>query len=526
MRVLLWGDPEFARRFAESTHLYDGDGFEVTEPLGTKMQAQPHDQKPFDLMRSQYRYYDYEFERYWHFYQVFGRMAYNPNTPTEVWDREFARRFGPDAGPVIEKALHRASWILPRINASVFPYPNFPTTRGWAEKQRWGDLAQYAKEAEGSDTAQFEGIDEAARNRVEDIESAKLPPGKTFEWLYKASRDVLQAVDEAERRVGAYRNKEFDSTVVDLRILAQLAAYHAHRIKAGEYYAVFVRTGDLIELDTAITFESNAVREWEALVAAAGDVYADDLEMGRRSVDLCGHWRDELAALRKGLAALEEERRQLQLKTNDTLSIAHVPWRKIRLGRDVSFTLRATVSGPEPIKSVSILLNRSGQKPVRIPMQPVGRSSYAGLVVGVGVDGYQIEAEDVTGRRVAFPPGETNRIHVLISSDDDAPVLQHQPITTARPGQPLRITAQVSDASGVKWVRLRYRPVNQTMDYETLAMKPTGSKDEYEVTVPADKIVSKWDFMYFFEVMDNSGNGKIYPDFEKETPYVVVKLRR
>src|SRR5262249_48999006 len=28
-RVLLWGDPEYTRRFAESTHLYDGDGFEV-----------------------------------------------------------------------------------------------------------------------------------------------------------------------------------------------------------------------------------------------------------------------------------------------------------------------------------------------------------------------------------------------------------------------------------------------------------------------------------------------------------------
>ena len=49
-RVLFWGDPDYARRFAESTHLYDGDGFEVNEPLGTKMEAQPHDAKPFDLL--------------------------------------------------------------------------------------------------------------------------------------------------------------------------------------------------------------------------------------------------------------------------------------------------------------------------------------------------------------------------------------------------------------------------------------------------------------------------------------------
>ena len=36
----------------------------------------------------------------------------------------------------------------------------------------------------------------------------------------------------------------------------------------------------------------------------------------------------------------------------------------------------------------------------------------------------------------------------------------------------------------------------------------------------------KWDFMYLIEVMDNNGNGKIYPDLNKETPYIVVKLIR
>jgi hypothetical protein len=126
-RVLLWGDPEYARRFAESTHLYDGDGFEVNEPLCTKMEAQPHDMKPFDLLSPKYRYYDYEFERYWHFFQAFGRMGYNPDTPAEVWQREFQQRFGAEAAPFIEQGLHRASWILPRIVAACYPYLNRET---------------------------------------------------------------------------------------------------------------------------------------------------------------------------------------------------------------------------------------------------------------------------------------------------------------------------------------------------------------------------------------------------------------
>ena len=108
-RIFLWGDPEYARRFLETTRLYGGDRFDVDEPLATKMEAQPHDLKPLDLLNPATRYTDYEFERYWHLFQVFGRIGYNSNAPPEIWDHEFASRLGPEAGPILEKALHSAS---------------------------------------------------------------------------------------------------------------------------------------------------------------------------------------------------------------------------------------------------------------------------------------------------------------------------------------------------------------------------------------------------------------------------------
>ena len=86
--------------------------------------------------------------------------------------------------------------------------------------------------------------------------------------------------------------------------------------------------------------------------------------------------------------------------------------------------------------------------------------------------------------------------------------------------------AEVSDATGVKWVRLRYRSVTQFQDYKTLEMTETGADGEYRAVVPGQDIETKYDFMYLIEVMDNNGNGAIYPDMEKETPYVVVKLDR
>lgn len=435
-RVLLWADPDYARRFAESSRLYDGDGFEVNEPLCTKMEAQPHDAKPFELLAPSRRYYDYEFERYWHFFQVFGRVGYNTNTPPEIWQREFQRRFGPDAAPFVERGLHRASGILPRIVASCYPYSAFPMTRGWAEKQRLGDLPGYAK-AEGSDIQQFASFDEEAQLLIEQGETAKVRPAANSRWFAQAAADVRADVAEAEKRVGDRRNKEFDSTVTDLKILANLALFHSRRIPAAVSYRLFDRTKDPRSFDDAIAAERSAVEAWRNLVAAAGDFYAEDLMMGVRASNLCGHWKDELAALEKGLAALERQRGELK-------------------------------AGGE---------SRSAPR-----YQP-------------GVDG-------------------------------QAPQVTHQPVTSAPAGKPLTVTAEVRDPAGVKWVRLRYRSVNQQQDYRTLPMLATGSPDQYRAVIPAVDIPPTWDLMYFIEVMDQAGNGGIHPDLNKETPYVVVKLLR
>ncbi|MEX2235288.1 MAG: hypothetical protein WD824_24200 [Cyclobacteriaceae bacterium] len=439
-RILLWGNPEYARRFAESTHLYDGDGFEVNEPLATKMEAQPHDAKPFELLNPEYRYYDWEFERYWHFFQVFGRISYNPATSPDVWKKEFVRRFGRKAGPLVENALHQASWILPRVITSSYPYSLFPTTRGWAEKQRLGDLPVFAR-AQLSDMQQFASLDEEAKIRIEGGETAKILPSANSLWFKRTSSDINKLIAQAEKILADNQNKEFNSAITDLKILSNLALYHSRRIPAAVSYRIFERTQDVSALDDAITHERNAIEAWRQIVSAAADVYADDLMLGVCVADLCGHWKDELVSLEKGLTDLEQKRQRFRVEAGTVKTESHD--------------------------------------------QPLSNENYDKL--------FQIK---------------------------------HVPVTSIPAGKPLSVSAQVSVPAGVKWVRLRYRSVNQDMEYETLQMLPTGEKGSYQVTVPADQINSTWDFMYFIEVMDNKSRGRIYPDLNKETPYRVVKLIR
>ena len=637
-RILLWGDPEYVRRFAGTLHLGGADGFDIMEPEATKMAGHPQEMQPFDLLSPGYRYYDYEFERYWHFFQLFGRLTYNPETPASEWDHEFDRRFGGEAAPIVEQALHRASQILPHIVAYCLPANRFPTTRGWPERQRQEDLPDYAK-AEPSDLMQFQSFAEAARQIVEGDDSARISPLATSRWFAQASDDVTKLVSEAERRAGPNPGPEFRSTMVDLRILANLALYHSRRIPAGLSYALFTLTHDRNALDDAIDGERGAIQAWEGIIHAAGDAYNSDLMMGLPEFDLSGHWKDELVKLKAGLTKLEHERTEFRpaarrvvgsyelgksavfsgtssmfeknrsnlftlhvpdgryeinvgirdekkshgpmwievngVQYTDTFTvpagqdvhrtieasavdgklkvlfdnatsadwhastmtvtrvdpwIAHIPVRRLFPGQEL--VLRATVTGVAKVTRVRVCY---GDRIHGFTSSDMGQTQAGLYRVSIPqskvVDGlkYFLEAEDASGRISTWPDawpdnGRAHPIEVAVSGDHDPPVLQHSPIESALPGQPLHIVAKVEDPSGIRWVHLRYRGLSQHQDFQDLSMLPTGRDNEFEATIPGANIDAKFDLMYFFETMDTQGNGKIYPDLSKETPYVVVKV--
>jgi hypothetical protein len=310
---------------------------------------------------------------------------------------------------------------------------------GWAEKMRIGDLPTYAA-AKGSDLQQFANFDEEAQILIEGGETAKLLPSMTSRWFEQSSSDINKLILEAEKAIGENRNKEFNSTITDLKILSNLALYHSRRIPAAVSYRIFVRTQDVSALDEAISYERTAIEAWRQIVTAAGDVYSYNLMMGPDSKDLSGHWRDELGFLEKGLASLEKQRSD--------------------------FKVEGTVKNAPHYKVAANTFN------------------------------------------------------------DKLFQINHIPVTRATVGKPLTISVKISAIAGIKWVRLRYRIVNQLMDYQTLQMLPTAEKDLYQVVVPVEQVNPKWDLMYYIEVMDNNGNGRIYPDFNKETPYFFIKLIR
>ena len=113
-----------------------------------------------------------------------------------------------------------------------------------------------------------------------------------------------------------------------------------------------------------------------------------------------------------------------------------------------------------------------------------------------------------------------------LSAQKPAATFVQRPPAPAVPGKDYVVQVKFTAPEGLKWIHLRYRHVNQTEDYQTADMSLEAQPGWYIASIPAAFIDPKWDLMYFVEVVDKKGNGRIYPDLDVETPYLVTGVKR
>ena len=430
-RLLLWGDPDYVRRFAGAARLYGGDSFEVNEMLATKMLGEPHAEKPIEILTPAARYFDYEFERYWNFYLLWGRLTYNPDTPASLWEEEFTRRFGDAAGPHVMKAQHIASRVLPRIVASSYRYAYFPTTRGWAEMKRQDDLPAFAG-LEGSDTQQFMNPRDAARSLLNGGETAMRRPEETSQWFAQTADAILAELAQAEQAMGDRGSKEFRSTVTDCRILAALARYYSWRLQAAVSYNLYKESRDLSSFDAALANEKRAIQAWSDIVQAAATVYNDRLPFGAPGY-FPRHWREELQRLEADFERLAATR---PAPTNGSATAARptgfaleaasmsatlASARTAAPGQD--FSVSATVRSRTPMRTVRLRYRHLTQfedyQTAEMTLNP-STQSYTGRIPASFIDPtwdlmYFVEAIDVRGHGRQYPDLEQETPYVVVS---------------------------------------------------------------------------------------------------------------
>ncbi len=402
-RLLLWGDPQYAARFAESCLMGDGEGFEIFMPLSNKGFGNAPGHWRIFSDRS-YEHYQWEYERYWFYYLVFGRLGYDPMEDASTWRREFAARFG-DAAGAVEGAYREASQILPLITAtrqlsasewrfwpemstclpleayaSIQPsdYGQFYAIRRWRKNEQW------TAEAWKSERNGF--VEEAMADQVE----AKWTPIQVSRRLRALADATLNHVRDARQKGDIGDHTELRSTVLDMQVLAHLAHYHAEKLLAATHLEFYHQTAEPGRLVMARRHIKSAAKAWEQIVRLTDGVYHDNLVFGFNAH--AGHWKDRLPEVRADVAYIE----QLIAKHKDPVAdytvfpgeipprdppvISHRPVLSADGQKDLS--IQARVISDQPLRGVYLWYRRMDQTAdwVRVTMTEDADGNYRALI--------------------------------------------------------------------------------------------------------------------------------------------------
>jgi hypothetical protein len=461
-RVLLWGDPFYASRFAESCLLGDGEGFEVFAPLTNKGYGNASGDWPL-FADPATRYYHWEHQRYWAFYLAFGRMGYNPATSPAVWRREFEHRFGSAAEDMQVAYLH-ASKILPLITATHLPSAS--EWSWWPEMDTGDGLAEYMH-TQPSDRGQFYAIrswkktpdwrcepwDDFVPGYVEDAVAGRLrgkwTPPMVSRRLHELADSVLANLERARQLKSPAATDlrlagEFHATMVDLQILAQLARYHAEKNLAATHLAFFEVTKEGGRLPVALAHNRKAAEAWRQIVRLTDGFYNDRLVFGTSPENArnkfghhhSGHWKDRLkdaladvAALEK-LAAKEGNNDEYRIFAGErpvdfAPEVQHEPVLKASPGADLSINLRAR--SKQPLRKV-ILHYRPVNQTVdwqEITMQPLAKDQFQAAIPGSEMTShwdmmYYFELL-VDGGGMLWPSWELGQPYIVVKVDRSLP---------------------------------------------------------------------------------------------------------
>jgi hypothetical protein len=520
------------------------------------------------------KFWRWDFERYWYFYLLWGRLSYDPAAPDVLWMREFERRFGP-AAPDVFEAYRQASRVLNEIVAVHLADPNMYI---WPEINPGGLIDSY-KEVLPSDWRYVASIQEAVQNLLTGTPSAKqtaLDTAASFE-------DMASRIESALVRARAKLppdHREWSGTAPDFQVLASLARYHAHKQRAALNLEWFDVTGNARALAEARKNVTLGIAEWQRLASFTDGLYSHDFANGPDDV---GHWKDKLPYVLHDLEIIREREEILARfgrfdfafdfgstpptplpgpsfrttpytrlnnvapgftavsietsfdektgygwipknfrRSSDVGTVPLTPYQEVRAVARTPYSLPHDVLFRDYIRS-------DGARDFVIKTPP---GSYEVIILHPDrtVDTQHMDSP-VDRLNIHFPNGDWVASGLIVKGPRSSiaapampqrqrlapPAFVHRRPAFAIAGQPLKLRLQVTGARPTS-IRLHYRALDQTQKFKTIEGGPA-------FVIPGEQISARFDLMYYFEVLNSEKSGWFFPDPSVATPYFVVETR-
>ncbi|MBI4567171.1 MAG: hypothetical protein HY719_02105 [Planctomycetes bacterium] len=537
-RLFHWGPPSFIKRAVETCRLGGGVGFSI-EPFEAYA--------PMDngFVNEAFRWFDWRPMRHWYWYEMWGRLGYDPTLPPSHWERRFDQQVLAGWGRPVVEMLDRAGWAVPLIatyhclgpdHREMAPELETGNDRVWVhlpEDRVHGDIDTFAR-VRPLDTHAMISIWDSARRAPNRGADGRYAPeqfaGDLRQYAAAADRFLARWTkgQPALEKAPEPARKALASFAADAEAVRALARYFVAKSEAALSYSHWKAFGWYGDLQAARQQVEVAAKEWAALAAAAEKQHPPFRENLRTRYPDGYTWTKEGALLQNDRHRIAEEMLAAseQVERAPVAILGHRP----RFRADASAKMRLGVSAlyhrKRPRPAMAIYYRFAPATPWEKKEMPErGAGAFeADIQVAPGRIEYYFEAR--RGERAVTLPenGAEAPFATFITDDRGAPEVVGEVSCDKSAGR-TRIGIAVRDASGLKSVTMHYKPIASTTYWRRAEMAPAAAADAkgartYSADLPLD--VSQGALLSF-SVVDEFGNGRCWPDFHDRTPYIVLE---
>lgn len=259
-----WGDPEYVRAYVKGMMKPYVKGFY----WGADGYVWGRDFQHADYGHKTWRY---DFERHAFQFQLWGRLSYDPEAGDAVWASCLEPAYGPEHAPLFLEGLKAASRIVPAVNrlfwldydfqwhpeSCLSQVSGFKTVLDFANGTPMPgagvmSLAEFA-EAEAKGT-----LREASRGFAE-------TPDDIIRLLRSSADAAEEVALRLERELGELCGGHAECTLYDLKAVAEMGRYYAHKFTAALELNRYRWSGDPGCRERAAACLEQAARHWEKL---------------------------------------------------------------------------------------------------------------------------------------------------------------------------------------------------------------------------------------------------------------------
>jgi hypothetical protein len=315
-RLLLWGDPVAAAGYSRCFSFCGSNGVEICEPLSFK------GRRGSGLPGGRCAYADatlnphWDWEKYEYSYRMWGRMLYNPDTTSEVWQRTLHHQFGGGAAP-LESALANASRILPIVTTAHAPsagnntyWPEVYWNQSFVDAEHpgpYGDspTPKVFGNASPLDPQLFSRMSDFAAELLNGERDGKYSPIEVAQWIEDYAEQALSSLKKAESISRAKNTAEYRRIAIDVAIQGALGQFFGAKFRSGVLFELYKKSGDRNALLASIDMYRKARAKWVELLAISKGVYVADITIGEEPQQR-GNWADRLPAMDRDIEAVSQ----------------------------------------------------------------------------------------------------------------------------------------------------------------------------------------------------------------------------